>query len=44
MKHSKVHIAKHLPDDFPIQNGMKQGDAISKVHENQVGLKLNGTN
>jgi hypothetical protein len=28
---------------FHIQNGLKQGDAIRKVQENQVGLKLNGT-
>jgi hypothetical protein len=26
--YSKVHIGKHLFDTFPIQNGLKQGDAL----------------
>jgi hypothetical protein len=26
---SKVHLGKHLSDRFPIQNGLKQGDALS---------------
>jgi len=25
----KVHTGKHLSDAFPIQNGPKQGDALS---------------
>jgi hypothetical protein len=27
--YSKVHIGKLLSDKFPIQNGLKQGDALS---------------
>jgi hypothetical protein len=29
--YSKVHIGKHLSDSFAIQNGIKQGDALSPV-------------
>jgi uncharacterized protein YabE (DUF348 family) len=28
---SEVHIGKHLSDSFPIQNGIKQGDALSPL-------------
>jgi hypothetical protein len=31
MKHSKVHIGKHLSERFAIQNGLKQGDALSTL-------------
>jgi hypothetical protein len=31
MKHSKVHTGKHLSDSFPIQNGLKHGDALSPL-------------
>jgi hypothetical protein len=31
MKHCKVCISKHLSDSFPIQNGLKQGDALSPL-------------
>jgi hypothetical protein len=27
----KVRIGKHLPSSFPIQNGLKQGDALSPL-------------
>jgi hypothetical protein len=27
--YSIVHISKHLSDSFPVQNGLKQGDALS---------------
>jgi hypothetical protein len=29
--YSKVHIGKHLSDSFPIQNGLKQGNAPSPL-------------
>jgi hypothetical protein len=29
--HSKVRIVKLLSDKFPIQNGLKQGDALSPL-------------
>jgi hypothetical protein len=29
--YSKVHIGKHLSDSIPIQNGLKQGDALSSL-------------
>jgi hypothetical protein len=29
--YSKVHIVKHSADSFPIQNGLKQGDALSPL-------------
>jgi hypothetical protein len=29
--YSKVHIGKLLSDKFPIQNGLKQGDALSPL-------------
>jgi hypothetical protein len=29
--YSKVRIGTHLSDNFPIQNGIKQGDALSPL-------------
>jgi hypothetical protein len=29
--YTKVCIGKHLCDSFPIQNGLKQGDALSPL-------------
>jgi hypothetical protein len=29
--YSKVHIGKYLYDAFPVQNGMKQEDALSPL-------------
>jgi hypothetical protein len=31
MKHSKVQIHKNLSDEFPLQKGLKQGDALSPL-------------
>jgi hypothetical protein len=31
MKHSKVHICKHLFNAFHIQNGIKQGEVLSPL-------------
>jgi hypothetical protein len=49
--YSKVLIGKHLSNSFLIQNGLKQGDALSPLLFNfaleyairKVRLKLNGT-
>jgi hypothetical protein len=29
--YSKLRVGKHLPDSFPIQNGLKQGNALSPL-------------
>jgi hypothetical protein len=29
--YSKVYIGKHLSENFPIQNGLRQGDALSPL-------------
>jgi hypothetical protein len=29
--YSKLYIGEHLSDNFPIQNGLKQGDALSPL-------------
>jgi hypothetical protein len=34
--YSKVHVGKHLSDSFPIQNGLKQEDAVSPLLFNFV--------
>jgi hypothetical protein len=40
--YTKVHIGKNLPDSFPVQNGLKQGDALSPLFFNfalEYGIK-----
>jgi hypothetical protein len=32
--YSTVHIGKYQSDNFPIQNGLKQGDALSSLLSN----------
>jgi retron-type reverse transcriptase len=32
--YSKVRVGKHLSDEFSIQNGLKQGDALSPLLSN----------
>jgi retron-type reverse transcriptase len=32
--YSKVHIGRHLSESFPIQNGLKQGDALAPLLSN----------
>jgi hypothetical protein len=34
--YSKVRIGKHLSDSFPVQNGLKQGDALTPLLFNFV--------
>ena len=29
--YSRVRVDKHLPDMFPVMNGLKQGDALSPL-------------
>jgi hypothetical protein len=29
--YSKVRVGKHMPGIFPVQNGLKQGDALSPL-------------
>jgi hypothetical protein len=50
--YNEVHIGKYMSDGFPIQNGLKQGDALSPLLLNSVfyvirnvqeGMELNGT-
>jgi hypothetical protein len=31
LNHSEVRVGKFLSDKFPIQNGLKQGDALSPL-------------
>jgi hypothetical protein len=41
--YGKVHIGKHLSDNFPIQYGLKQGDALLPLLFNFASGKPCGT-
>jgi hypothetical protein len=32
--HNQVRIGKHLPDNFPFENGPRQGDSLSPLRYN----------
>jgi hypothetical protein len=40
MKHNVVCTVKHLSDNFPIQNGIKQRDALSPGPEKPGGAEI----
>jgi hypothetical protein len=42
--YSKVRIGKHLSDSFPIQNGLKQGDALSPLLFKYLGTTVTNQN
>jgi hypothetical protein len=35
--YNEVHIGKHLSENFPIQNGLKQEDALSPLFSKKPG-------
>jgi hypothetical protein len=44
--YNEVRIGKHLSESFPIQNGLKQGDALSPLLFNfglEYAIKTLGT-
>jgi len=38
--YSNVRIGKNMPDIFPVQNGLKQGDALLLLPLNFAGLRI----